>query len=174
MLIAMFCSGVLSGRLEPVLGAKKLLTAGAARGAVAGGFLAAWHDQQWQVAFAADVFGLGIGLAFASMANLIVGSVPAEQTGAATGMNANIRTIGGSIGAAVTSLLVTSRLQPSGLPYASGYTHGFTLLALLCLAAALAALLVPVQRTRHVSGTPRAFGDTSRARPEAVTSGTRD
>jgi EmrB/QacA subfamily drug resistance transporter len=174
MLIAMFCSGVLSGRLEPVLGAKKLLTAGASLGAVACGFLAAWHDQQWQVAFAAGVFGLGIGLAFASMANLIVGSVPAEQTGAATGMNANIRTIGGSIGAAVTSLLVTSRLQPSGLPYASGYTHGFTLLALLCLAAALAALLVPVQRTRRVSGTPRAFGDTSRARPEAVTSGTRD
>ncbi|MFD5073451.1 MFS transporter [Streptomyces sp. NPDC058371] len=174
MLIAMFCSGVLSGRLEPVLGAKKLLTAGASLGAVACGFLAAWHDQQWQVAFAAGVFGLGIGLAFASMANLIVGSVPAEQTGAATGMNANIRTIGGSIGAAVTSLLVTSRLQPSGLPYAAGYTHGFTLLALLCLAAALAALLVPAQRARRVSGTPRAFGDSSRPRPEAVPSGTRD
>ena len=44
-------------------------------------------------------------------------------------MNANIRTIGGSIGAAVTSVLVTGRLQSSGLPYESRYTHGFTLLA---------------------------------------------
>jgi MFS family permease len=148
---------------------RKLLTTGAALGAVACGFLALWHDRQWQVAFAAGVFGLGIGLAFASMANLIVGSVPAEQTGAATGMNANIRTIG----AAVTSVLVTGRLQPSGLPYASGYSHGFSLLALLCLAAALAALLVPVQRAGRISGTPRASGDSARTEPEAVAPGTR-
>ncbi|WOX14237.1 MFS transporter [Streptomyces sp. N50] len=143
MLIAMFVSGVLSGRLEPIVGAKALLTTGAALGAVACTILALWHDQQWQIALVAGIFGLGIGLAFASMANLIVGSVPPEQTGAATGMNANIRTIGGSIGAAVTSVLVTGRLQPSGLPYDSGYTHGFTLLAVLLLGAALAALLVP-------------------------------
>ncbi|MEW2560896.1 MFS transporter [Streptomyces griseorubiginosus] len=146
MLVAMFLSGVLSGRLEPVVGAKSLLVAGAALGAVACGFLALWHDERWQVAVVAGLFGLGIGLAFASMANLIVGSVPADQTGAATGMNANIRTIGGSIGAAVTSVLVTGHLQSSGLPYESGYTHGFALLAVLCLAAALAALLVPVRR----------------------------
>ncbi|WP_405846509.1 MFS transporter [Streptomyces sp. NBC_01518] len=143
MLIAMFVSGVLSGRLEPIVGAKALLTTGAALGAVACTILALWHDQQWQIALVAGIFGLGIGLAFASMANLIVGSVPPEQTGAATGMNANIRTIGGSIGAAVTSVLVTGHLQPSGLPYDSGYTHGFTLLAVLLLGAALAALLVP-------------------------------
>ncbi|MEU8588746.1 MFS transporter [Streptomyces sp. NPDC048664] len=149
MLVAMFVSGVLSGRLEPVLGAKRLLMAGAAFGAVACGFLTLWHDSQWQVAVVAGLFGFGIGLAFASMANLIVGSVPAEQTGAATGMNANIRTIGGSIGAAVVSVLVTGHLQPSGLPQASGYTHGFALLTVLLVAAALAALLVPTRRTPH-------------------------
>ncbi|MES4890739.1 MFS transporter [Streptomyces sp. NPDC096012] len=146
MLLAMFVSGILSGRLEPRVGAKALLTTGATLGALACGFLTLWHDEQWQIAVVAGLFGLGVGLAFASMANLIVGSVPPEQTGAATGMNANIRTIGGSIGAALTSVLVTGRLQPSGLPYASGYTHGWVLLALLCLAAAGAALLVPVRR----------------------------
>lgn len=151
MLVAMFLSGVLSGRLEPRVGAKALLTTGAALGALACGFLTLWHDEQWQVAVVSGLFGLGIGLAFASMANLIVGSVPAEQTGAATGMNANIRTIGGSIGAALTSVLVTGRLQPSGLPYASGYTHGWALLAVLCLAATGAALLVPVHRTGRPS-----------------------
>ncbi len=154
MLVAMFLSGVLGGRLEPVLGAKRLLTTGAALGALACGFLTLWHDAPWQIAVVAGVFGLGIGLAFASMANLIVGSVPADQTGAATGMNANIRTIGGSIGAAVTSVLVTGHLQPSGLPYASGYTHGFAVLALLCLAAAGAALLVPTARAAHRTETP--------------------
>ncbi|QHA08289.1 MFS transporter [Streptomyces broussonetiae] len=146
MLLAMFVSGVLTGRLEPRVGAKALLTTGAALGALACAILSLWDDTQWQIAVVAGLFGLGIGLAFASMANLIVGSVPPEQTGAATGMNANIRTIGGSIGAALTSVLVTGRLQPSGLPYASGYTHGWTLLALLCLAATGAALLVPTRR----------------------------
>ncbi|MFI9645319.1 MFS transporter [Streptomyces sp. NPDC052040] len=173
MLVAMFLSGVLSGRLEPVVGAKALLTTGAALGAVACGFLALWHDRQWQVALVAGVFGFGIGLAFASMANLIVGSVPPEQTGAATGMNANIRTIGGSIGAAVTSVLVTDRLQPSGLPYASGYTHGFGLLALLCLGAALAALLVPVRHAGRVIGVPRAADHPVHTEPETAVPGTR-
>jgi len=174
MLVAMFLSGVLSGRLEPVVGAKRLLTSGAALGALACGFLSVWHDEQWQVAFAAGVFGLGIGLAFASMANLIVGSVPPEQTGAATGMNANIRTIGGSIGAAVTSVLVTGHLQPSGLPYASGYTHGFTLMAALCLAATLASLLVPTRRGGRSTGAPQASDDTSHAvEAEPVAQGAR-
>lgn len=117
----------------------------------------------------AGVFGLGIGLAFASMANLIVGSVPPEQTGAATGMNANVRTIGGSIGAALTSVLVTSSLQPSGLPYESGYTHGFALLAVLCLAAALAALLVPTTSTEQPLRAARTAADPSPAQPETAT-----
>ncbi|MFG2790956.1 MFS transporter [Streptomyces sp. NPDC048419] len=168
MLVTMFCSGILSGRLEPVVGAKTLLTAGAALGAVALGMLALWHHQQWQVALVSGVFGLGIGLAFASMANLIVGSVPASQTGAATGMNANIRTIGGSIGAAVTSVLVTGHLQPSGLPYASGYTHGFTLLAILCLGAALAALLVPVARAGRLTPAASSTDTPAPAEPQAA------
>ncbi|MFF4716489.1 MFS transporter [Streptomyces eurythermus] len=160
MLVAMFLSGVVSGRLEPRVGAKALLTTGAALGALACGFLTLWHDARWQIGVVAALFGLGIGLAFASMANLIVGSVPAAQTGAATGMNANIRTIGGSIGAALTSVLVTGRLQPSGLPYASGYTHGWTLLTLLCLAAAAAALLVPARRQGPPAEVPATPGVT--------------
>ncbi|MFJ9114925.1 MFS transporter [Streptomyces sp. NPDC102394] len=173
MLVAMFASGILSGRLEPLIGAKPLLTTGAGLGALALGLLALWHAAQWQVAVVSGVFGLGIGLAFASMANLIVGSVPADQTGAATGMNANIRTIGGSIGAALTGVLVTGRLQPSGLPYESGYTHGFALLAVLCLAAALAALLVPAARSGRLTGPARAGDDPAPAQPQAVASATR-
>ena len=55
----------------------------------------------------------------------VVAAVPAGQTGVATGMNANIRTIGGSIGAAVMASIVTAKLEPSGLPVESGYTTGF-------------------------------------------------
>jgi EmrB/QacA subfamily drug resistance transporter len=146
MLVAMFVSGILSGRLAGRFPAKAQLVTGALLGAAACALLAARHHAPSDVALAAGVFGLGIGLAFASMSNLVVQSVPAAQTGAATGMNANIRTIGGSMGAALMTGLVTGHLQASGRPYESGYTHGFTLLAVFCLAAALAALLVPTRR----------------------------
>ena len=52
--------------------------------------------------------GCGVGLVFACLSNLIVAAVPPEQTGVASGMNANIRTVGGSIGAAVMATIVTA------------------------------------------------------------------
>jgi hypothetical protein len=61
-------------------------------------------------------------------------------------MNANIRTIGGSIGAAVMASIVTAKLEPSGLPAASGYTTGFGVMAAVVAVAALAALLIPPPR----------------------------
>ncbi|MFF1905172.1 MFS transporter [Kitasatospora sp. NPDC058218] len=167
MLVTMFVAGVLGGRLAGRFPAKAQLTTGAVLGSVACAMLAAFHDRPWQVALAAGVFGLGIGLAFASMSNLIVQSVPAAQTGAATGMNANIRTIGGSVGAALMTSLVTGHLQPSGRPYASGYTDGFTLLAVFCLAAAFAALLVPARRSAPVLVAGPAAADPVAAAPSA-------
>ena len=75
------------------------------------------------------IMGVGFGLAFAAMSSLIVAAVPPEQTGVASGMNANIRTIGGSIGAALMASIVTSQLEPGGLPKEIGYTIGFAVLA---------------------------------------------
>jgi len=89
-----------------------------------------------------------------------VSGVPAEQTGVATGMNANIRTIGGSIGAAVMASIVTARLEPSGLPKESGYTIGFAVMAAGLVVAALAGLLIPSQRRpgRATAGRPTGAG----------------
>jgi MFS family permease len=87
--------------------------------------------------------GVGFGMAFAAMSNLVVQGVPPDQTGVASGMNANIRTIGGSIGAALMSTIVTSTARVGGLPRESGYTHGFGLLTITAIAAAAAAMLVP-------------------------------
>jgi EmrB/QacA subfamily drug resistance transporter len=146
MLVTMFVAGILSGRVEKTFSAKAQLATGSAFSVLACGALAAAHDQRWQIGVAAGVFGLGIGLAFSSMTNLIVRNVPVRQTGAASGMNANIRTIGGSIGAAVMSSIVTGHLQSNGLPYETGFTQGFVMLAVISLAAVAAALIVPTVR----------------------------
>jgi hypothetical protein len=68
-------------------------------------------------------------------------------------MNANIRTIGGSIGAAVMAGIVTAKLEPSGLPAGAGYTTGFGIMAAVLVVAALAGLLIPSQRRQGTSAT---------------------
>ena len=99
--------------------------------------------------------GVGFRLAFSAMSALVVAAVPASQTGVASGMNANIRTIGGSIGAAAMASIVTSHLAPSGLPLESGYTIGFAAMAAGLVLAALAGLLIPsARRLRQQAGEP--------------------
>ena len=87
--------------------------------------LAFAHQQRWEIYLASAILGVGLGLAFAAMSNLIVESVPANQVGVSSGMNANIRTIGGAIGAAVMATIVTSTLLRDGYRRRVGYTHGF-------------------------------------------------
>lgn len=150
MLVAMFAAGLVSGRLP--VSARAQLGAGAAFIALGTAMLAVAHAQPWEVALAALVIGVGIGLAFSAMTNLIVHAVPASQTGAASGMNANIRTIGGSMGAAAMSSVVTAHAGPTGLPLESGYTNGFAMFAVVALGAVGATLLIP--RTRRLVADP--------------------
>lgn len=98
--------------------------------------------------------GVGFGLVFSAMSALIVAAVPRSQTGVASGMNANIRTIGGSIGSAVMASIVTSQLMPSGLPKESGYTTGFAVMTGGLVLAALAALLIPSAGPLAADGEP--------------------
>ena len=144
--ITMFAVGVFTGRLAARLGAKVLVIGGCLIGAAAMAMLAFVHDQQWQIYVSSALMGVGFGLAFSAMSALIVVAVPPSQTGVASGMNANIRTIGGSIGAAAMASIVTSHLAPSGLPLESGYTIGFAAIACGLVLAALAGLLIPAPR----------------------------
>jgi EmrB/QacA subfamily drug resistance transporter len=141
--VAMFIFGSLSGRASARLGARMVLIIGTAVGIVPFVLLTVARAHQWELVIAMALQGVGFGLAYAAMSNLVVQAVPAEQTGVASGMNANIRTIGGSLGAAVMSSIVTATAHHGGLPRDAGYTHGFLALTLAAAAAAAASLLVP-------------------------------
>jgi EmrB/QacA subfamily drug resistance transporter len=147
--ITMFAVGMFAGRLARQFGGKVLVIAGCVIGCAAMLLLAFAHQQKWEIYLSTALMGVGFGLAFSAMSALVVAAVPVEQTGVASGMNANIRTIGGSIGAAVMASIVTLRLEPSGLPKESGYTIGFAVMAGGLALAALAGLLIPTaQRLR--------------------------
>jgi EmrB/QacA subfamily drug resistance transporter len=144
--VTMFFVAMYAGRMAAKVGGKLLVVAGCAIGAVSMAILAFAHHDKWELFLSTAIMGIGFGLAFAAMSGLIVAAVPPEQTGVASGMNANIRTIGGSIGAALMASLVTSDLEPGGLPKESGYTNGFAMLVGALILATLAALLIPGAR----------------------------
>jgi EmrB/QacA subfamily drug resistance transporter len=142
----MFAAGVLAGPLTKRFGGKALVVTGCLFGTAAMAMFAFAHSAEWEIYVATAILGVGFGLAFSAMSANVVAAVPAGQTGVATGMNANIRTIGGSIGAAVMASIVTAKLEPSGLPVESGYTTGFGIMAGVLVVAALAGALIPSQR----------------------------
>jgi MFS family permease len=144
--IAIFVFGLLSGPLSKRFGARSLLFAGAALSVPAFLMMAFWNDEVWQFVAGLTVLGVGIGLAFASMSSVIVDAVPSHQTGVASGMNANIRTIGGAIGSAIMGSILSSSVTADGIPTEHGYRDGFALLAAIMVLAAIAALFIPRAR----------------------------
>jgi EmrB/QacA subfamily drug resistance transporter len=143
MSVSMFIFGSWSGRLSTRLGAKTVMITGSVTSVPAFAIMAFLHDHIWQLTIANLLLGAGFGLAFSAMSNIIVDSVPPQQTGVASGMNANIRTIGGSIGAALMASIITAGAAPNGLPRESGYTAAFGMLAGALVLASVAGLLVP-------------------------------
>jgi EmrB/QacA subfamily drug resistance transporter len=153
--ITMFLVGLSAGRFAQRVGGKIVVLLGCLFGVASMAMLAFAHEEKWELYVATGVMGVGFGLAFSAMSSLIVSAVPPEQTGVASGMNANIRTVGGSIGAALMASIVTSNLGAGGLPKEAGYTHGFAMLAGALVIAAVAAMLIPAAgRLRHGDSEP--------------------
>jgi EmrB/QacA subfamily drug resistance transporter len=144
--IAVFVLGIAAGRMAQRFGSKNLVIAGSLISAVAALLIAIEHDHQWSMFLITALNGVGLGMAFAAMSNLIVAAVPAHQTGVASGMNANIRTIGGALGAAAVASIVAAGAAPGALPQESGYTNGFLVLTGALLLSAVAALFIPTIR----------------------------
>ena len=161
--VATFVAGLCSGRLAARYGSKAVLAVGATLTSLGTVGLVLAHDHVWQVLVESTVLGLAFGLAFAAMSNLIVEAVPQSQTGVASGMNANIRTVGGALGGAVVASVVTANTRPDGFALESGYTNGFTVLVVTSALAALVAFAVPVVKARtHVVDGPQAEHEADR------------
>jgi MFS family permease len=91
---------------------------------------------EWEIYVASALLGVGVGLAFAALANLIVQNVPQEQTGVATGMNTVMRSLGGALGAQVAATFIAAELI-AGRPT----NHAFGIALGFCLAAVVASML---------------------------------
>jgi MFS family permease len=141
--VASFLVGFTTATLIRRIGARGVITIGLL---ITGGAFASiglFHDHTWQLYAATTVQGVGSGMVFSSLAGVVVAAVPPEQTGVASGMNANIRTIGGSIGSAVMAGILTAHLGVTGFPAERGYEIGFVVLGAVMALASLAAVMIP-------------------------------
>jgi EmrB/QacA subfamily drug resistance transporter len=142
--------GPLAGRLGRRLGWNAPLVVGMALTGLGIAAIAVWHDRPWQIVVGNVALGLGIVLAFAAMATIIVSSVRPTETGVATGMNTVMRTIGGVIGGQVGAAILTAQtIEGTSVPAESAFVTAFWLSAIAALGAAVLAVFVTPRRARQ-------------------------
>ncbi|MBS2536231.1 MFS transporter [Catenulispora sp. NF23] len=165
MTIGMFLLGIAAAPLAKRVGLKAVLVLGCLASIPGFAALALGHSQGWQIYVASGLLGVGIGLAFSSMSAIVVQSVPASQVGVASGMNANIRTIGGAIGSGVAASILASGVSTANpIPKDSGYTNVFWMLTAATILAALAGLIIPALKQRPSAPEDRLDVDDAQAK----------
>ncbi|MFD1310452.1 MFS transporter [Streptomyces sp. NPDC048448] len=103
----------------------------------------------WQTIVIAVVLGAGIGLAYSSLPALIVGSVPASETGAANGLNTLMRSIGTSVSSAVIGMVLANTANDVGgvaVPTMHGFRVSFMIATGAVAVGLVMALFLPRQR----------------------------
>jgi EmrB/QacA subfamily drug resistance transporter len=142
--LVMGAFGSAAGRVERRFGSRRALVAGAAVSAAGCGWLAISSRHPYDMLITSALLGVGIGLAFAALGNLIVQAVPPEQTGVASGMNTVLRTLGGALGGEIAATFVAANTL-DGLPTLTGFTRSFAMSALVLAGCAVAGLLIPAR-----------------------------
>jgi MFS family permease len=152
--VAMLVVSPIAGRLSTTVGSKVPLVIGALLTTLSFALLAGANSEPWEIYVGTGLMGMGIGFSFASMANLIVEAVRADETGIATGMNTIVRTIGGSLGAQVGATVVAGSVAAGSVdPTKHGFTVAFAIAAVAVGISFLASLAVPSGRRPVVATT---------------------
>ncbi len=151
--LAMLIVGPISGSIGGRVGSKIPLALGAALSGVGLLALAADHVSEGAVLAFNSVSAVGIGLAFAAMANLIVEAVPQDRTSEATGLNTVIRSIGMALGSQIVAAVLTAdTVGNSAVPTDGAFTIAFAIAGTGALVGALAALTIPGRGDRAPVG----------------------
>ncbi len=143
--VGMTILGIYAGRISQRFGSRAALLAGTAFTTAAFALLAVAHSHPYDLLVAAALLGIGIGLAFAALGNLIVQAVSSHQTGVASGMNTVMRTLGGALGGQLSATFIATNVA-HGEPTVTGFTDTFLMATGFLLVCLLSALLVPKAR----------------------------
>ncbi len=141
--------GSLSGQVERRFSSRWALITGALIAAVACAELVLTSRHPYGMLISSALLGVGMGLAFSALGNLIVQAVPETETGVASGMNAVLRTLGGALGGQIAATFVAGSVI-AGVPGLGGFTKTFVMAALFMAGCGVAGMLIPVQEEEPV------------------------
>jgi Na+/melibiose symporter-like transporter len=134
-----WAAGVLVGRL----GARSVVAVGALAAAIGYAFLAA-ADRSVAVVVIGNVpVGLGIGLVFAALTNLVVHSVDRGSTSAFAATTAVSRSTGAALGTQIAAAIVISAGAFGQFPADEGFTRAFVLGLIAAVVALGATAAIP-------------------------------
>jgi MFS family permease len=140
--VGMTVLGLYAGRISMRFGSRSALLAGIAFTTASFAFLTVAHSHPYQLLIAASLLGIGVGLAFAALGNLIIQAVSSHQTGVASGMNTVMRTLGGALGGQLSATFIAGHVS-GGQPTITGFTLTFLMATGFLVICFLAGLLVP-------------------------------
>lgn len=145
--IGMTAAGMTAGLLDRRIGSRMVLFGGALMTGLGYAFVVLQHAAMWQLYVGGLARGIGLGFAYAAVANLVVAAVPSGETGVATGINTLIRTVGASLGTQISAVVIVV------VPGEAGYTAGFAVSAAAMAVVLPLALLAPRRRRARGRGT---------------------
>ncbi len=134
--------GSFAGRVARKFGSKSALVVGSVVSGIAFLFAALEHAHPYDMLITSALLGVGIGLAFSALGNLIVQAVPPHQTGIASGMNTVMRTLGGALGGQISATFIAGHVL-HGHPTVTGFTESYWMATIFLAICALSAILVP-------------------------------
>src|SRR5207302_8432655 len=131
-----------AGTIARRVGSKVALIAGGAVSTAAFAYAIVAHSHPYEMLISLTLLGVGIGLAFAALGNLIVQAVPPTQTGVASGMNTVMRTLGGAVGGQLSATFIVNHMR-AGFPTVTGFTETYAMATGFLVVCVLAGLAVP-------------------------------
>ncbi|WP_309505010.1 MFS transporter [Streptomyces sp. KM273126] len=150
--LTMMFTAPVYARLSAKYGPKATLILGMAIIAIGYGAGLGLMSAAWQSLVITVILGPGIGLAYASLPAMIIGAVPASETGAASGLNTLMRSIGASVSSAVIGMVLANTANDMNgvtVPTLQGFRVSFLIATGAMAIGLFIALFLPRARPPH-------------------------
>ncbi len=150
-----FLASQLLSIYERRFGPRSMIPLGSMVFAVSSAFFALEHRALWEAFLTSALAGLALGFTTGAMPGFIVRAVARTETGSATGFYQVVRSIGLTLGSAVSAAILMAHTRPGQtLPDAAGFRDTLLIAAGICAATAVISFVLPGRTADTSPATP--------------------
>jgi MFS family permease len=138
-----FLASRLLGIYERRFGPRSMIPLGSLVFAASAAFFGLEHRALWEAFVASALAGAGIGFTTGAMPGFIVRAVARTETGSATGFYQVVRSIGLTLGSAVSAAILTANTRAGqSIPDVAGFRDALLIAAGICVATAVISFIL--------------------------------